>query len=97
MNASERKRMRRLVEIGCIVCRNQSRGYVPPEIHHIVSGGRRLGHIYTVPLCPGHHRASPADSGEIGRHQNKTQFEKRYGTEAELLELTNGYIDEGNR
>lgn len=94
MTAAERKRMRKLVEIGCIVCRNERGCYTQPEIHHIVSAGRRLGHCYTIPLCPGHHRASPADSGEIGRHQNKTEFERRYGSEAELLEQVNGILSE---
>lgn len=94
MTAAERKRMRKLVEIGCIVCRMQSRGYVPPAIHHIVSGGKRLGEIYTIPLCdPGHHQNAPKESGEVSRHPGKAAFEKRYGLEAELLEITNKYIE----
>lgn len=94
MTAAERKRMRKLVEIGCIVCLTQSRGYVPPEIHHIVSGGRRIGHIYTIPLCTHHHKQCPANSGEVGRHQNKAEFEILYGSEAELLEQVNGILSE---
>ena len=89
MTAAERKRMRKLVEIGCIVCRNERGCYTPPEIHHILDCGRRIGHLYTIPLCTHHHKQSPADSGEVGRHQNKTEWMRRYGSEAELLEQTN--------
>lgn len=53
----ESARMDRIREYGCICCVECGygrRGRV--EVHHIVEGGRRLGHLYTLPLCPGHHQ-----------------------------------------
>jgi hypothetical protein len=83
---AEKAWMDAIVQLGCIVCRNQGYGYVPPAVHHIVSGSRRLGHMFTLPLCdPGHHQNAPKGSGEVSRHPNKAQFEAKYGTEMELL------------
>lgn len=74
-----------IVELGCICCILD--GLQPREtaVHHILSGGRRKGHLFTLPLCPGHHQHDTA-SGLIARHPFKARFEARYGTEAELLE-----------
>lgn len=83
---AEREWMSAITALGCIVCRNQGRGYVPAAVHHITSGSRRMGHMYSLPLCdPGHHQNAPKESGEVSRHPNKAEFEKRYGTEMELL------------
>lgn len=73
------------LSFGCLVCflENGVRG-TPAELHHILDGGRRIGHLWSLPLCtPGHHR-SPA-TGKIARHPFKARFESTYGTEAELL------------
>lgn len=86
-NKAEKAWMAAITALGCIVCRNQGRGYVPAAVHHITAGSRRLGHLYSIPLCdPGHHQNAPKGSGEVSRHPNKAQFEERYGTEMELLE-----------
>lgn len=42
--------------MGCIACRERGFGYVPPDIHHLLSGGVRIGHDATIPLCAHHHR-----------------------------------------
>jgi len=88
MNKADRARLDALVEYGCIVCRNQGRGWTAPEIHHLKghrwSGmGKRAGHHHTIPLCPVHHRHG--GDGEVGYHQSPGQFEDRYGSQAELL------------
>ena len=86
---AEKQWMDKIVRLGCIVCRIQGRGYVPPAVHHITKGSRRIGHMHTLPLCqPGHHMDAPKESGEISRHPNKARFEAKYGTEEYLLELT---------
>lgn len=87
-NADERCWMAAVARLGCIVCLLQQRGYVPCAVHHIVEGGRRLGHMYTIGLCdPGHHQNSP-DQEQISRHPNRARFVVAYGSEYELLELT---------
>ena len=57
---AQQARFDRIKETGCIVC--ALRGItkpVYPEIHHLLSGGRRRGHDFTIGLCPWHHRAVP--------------------------------------
>lgn len=82
----EKRWMASVAAFGCIVCHLQGRGYVPCAVHHIVEGGRRVGHLWTIGLCdPGHHQNTP-DRTEISRHPNKARFVAAYGTEYELRE-----------
>jgi hypothetical protein len=86
---AEQQWMDAITQLGCIVCHLQGRGYVPCDVHHMLSGGRRIGHLATIGLCsPGHHRNAQAWTGEVSRHPTKAQFEERYGTEEELLQKT---------
>lgn len=81
--------MRAIVELGCIVCRLQQRGFVPAAVHHLTRGGVRIGHLDSIPLCdPGHHQGAPVGSGQISRHPDKARFEAAYGTEEALLAET---------
>lgn len=92
-NAAERRWMDAVAKLGCIVCRRQGRGYVPCAVHHIVEGGRRLGHMYTIGLCdPGHHQNSP-DRAEISRHPHRARFTAAYGSEYALLAATRELIE----
>jgi hypothetical protein len=93
MNKSEKQRFMNLQEIGCIVCRITGLGITPPEIHHLIEGGRRLGNGHTIPLCLLHHRGGNNTAEYVSRHPHKAEFEKRYGTEVELLEKTNELIE----
>lgn len=84
-NAEERAWMDWITSYGCIACRIDGHGFTPPAVHHILRGGRRMGHRYTLPLCdPGHHQGGEA-KGMVSRHPWKARFEARYGTELELL------------
>jgi hypothetical protein len=84
-NAEEQAWMDRARAFGCVVCFLQTGLRTPAAIHHILSGGRRMGHLYTLPLCdPGHHQASQTPE-KISRHPHKARFEAAYGTELELL------------
>ena len=83
--ADERKWLDAIVAYGCIACRMDGRGVVPPAVHHILRGGRRMGHLFSLPLCdPGHHQNGES-KGMTSRHPWKARFEKRYGSELELL------------
>ncbi|VTU38357.1 hypothetical protein H4CHR_04405 [Variovorax sp. PBS-H4] len=85
-NAEERAWMDAIVAYGCIACRIDNLGITPPAVHHILRGGRRIGHLFTLPLCdPGHHQGGQ-EKGAISRHPYKARFEAKYGTELELLE-----------
>lgn len=83
----------------------------PGDIHHLLIGGRRYEqeHQYTVCLTPWYHRGvTPTD--RRGRRLtidqaeaffgpslalNKRAFELRFGTELELLEMTNAILAQG--
>lgn len=81
---AERQHMARVAEMGCIACRKDGHPDTPASVHHIVQGNRRLGHMYTLPLCYAHHQGGGL-AGVPSVHQAKRPFERRYGTELELL------------
>lgn len=85
-NAAEQAWMDKARAFGCIVCHlHHNAPNTPAVIHHILQGGRRMGHLYTIPLCdPGHHQHSPTPA-KISRHPHKARFESTYGPELELL------------
>lgn len=87
-----------LVRIGCCVCRRETGQYATPVIHHLRghpwSGmGRRAKDEYTIPLCPAHHQYGGHGTAY---HAGAREFEARHGTQAELLEWTNGAIERLN-
>lgn len=83
--AAERRWLDAIVAYGCIACRMDGLGVVPPAVHHILRGGVRMGHLFTLPLCdPGHHQ-NGAQFGKVSRHPWKARFEQRYGSEEYLL------------
>ena len=75
-----------LQDMGCIVCLNNLDVRSDPDIHHILHAGRRIDDFHTIPLCPSHHRSGIKNDIAVSRHPWKKEFEKRYGTETELLE-----------
>jgi hypothetical protein len=99
--AKQRERFRLLTEYGCIACRKK--GLIRyPEIHHLVEG-YRIGHDATIPLCSWHHRGVPASIDWTKKQteqwigpsmaENKAAFTRKYGTEKELLEEINQWLD----
>jgi len=53
---AEANRITRMMLLGCSVCAHLGLWVIAQECHHLLQGGRRLGHWYTIPLCKGHHR-----------------------------------------
>jgi len=83
----ERDWMDWITGYGCIACRIDGRPPRPTAVHHILQGGRRMGHLFSLGLCdPGHHQQGQ-DLGLTSRHPWKTRFEAKYGTELELLQM----------
>lgn len=88
----ESRWMDAIVAYGCIACRLDGRAPRPTCVHHILRGGVRMGHLFTLGLCdPGHHQGGES-LGLISRHPWKARFEARYGTELELLERVRGEV-----
>lgn len=84
----EKAWMDAVVAYGCIACHSDGVRPRPTAIHHLLRGGQRIGHKHTIGLCdPGHHQGGKL-LGLVSRHPDKAQFEKKYGTEAQLLKRT---------
>lgn len=82
-----------IVQLGCIACYLQGFPGTPAEVHHILDGGRRIGHLDTLPLCsPGHHRNGDGVR-KISRHPFKARFEQAYATEETLLQITRALVE----
>lgn len=60
----------------------------------MLDGGRRRGHIFTIPLCPTHHRSGRNDAEVVSRDQSQRRFEARYGTEESLLAKTRELVQQ---
>jgi hypothetical protein len=76
-NKIEREWMTVIADHGCIACL-QDGHRSPALVHHIVQGNRRLGHLFTLPLCPLHHQGD-------GRMVPSVHFAKR-----QFVALANG-------
>ena len=88
----------------CIAC--LLRGTQPDyaqgiEIHHLLSGNKRIGHMATVSLCSWHHRAVPPwgwgdkeaiDALGPSLAKGSKPFRTEFGTDAEMLELQNNIL-----
>lgn len=85
---AEREHMGIVAGSFCIVCRNEGLGESPAELHHprfLAGGGQRSSHMDVIALCPPHHRLG---GWGVAFHAGPAEFERRYGTEAELLAQT---------
>lgn len=81
----EKKWLDAITNYGCVACHIDGHPPRPTAVHHILRGGRRIGHLFSIGLCdPGHHQGG-AEFGLISRHPYKARFEARYGTELDLL------------
>lgn len=87
--------MGRIAREGCICCLIRLGTHEPTTVHHITDCGRRLGHLFTIPLCPWHHQGycRPGKTSKVMAQifgpslaKSKTDFERVFGTELDLLE-----------
>jgi len=77
--AAERRRMGIVKENGCVAC-----GSIPANAHHLLSGGVRCGHKFTVGLC---------DICHYRIHNEKRAFYADYDTDdRKLLAKTNRLV-----
>jgi hypothetical protein len=89
MTKAEAEFQRRVREFGCCICWIFRDVFSPCEIHHMLSGGRRMGEKFVLGLCYWHHRSGRNDDECVSRDHNQRRFEQRYWPEARLLEWTN--------
>lgn len=79
---AEREWMDRARDYGCLACL-QDGHQTSASIHHIVHGNRRLGHLFTLPLCELHHKGDGRIVPSV--HFQKRTFAARYGSELDQL------------
>lgn len=98
----EEKRFQIAQETGCVACLQLGILGNPGDAHHLLEGGRRVSHSYTVILCPYHHRSIPP--GNLNDKQayerfgpslakRPREFKERFGDNVFLLELQNAAIE----
>ena len=90
----EKEWMDQISQLGCIVCHREFWIETPAEVHHIAGKVKIGSHFATIPLCYEHHRSGRNDEKATSRHPFKREFEKRYGTQTELLQATKERVEE---
>jgi len=79
MNKAEQEHCNKVAALGCYICGAET------QLHHIrppgTGIGRRSSHFEVIPLCYNHHL------GSFSIHNKKLLFEKRHGTEKEILQI----------
>lgn len=101
---AEAKRMDTIKEMAiCMCCRQRKLLASYVEVHHLLSGGKRMGHMFTVGLCVWHHRAVPmygykrAQMREIygdSLAEGSKIFRAQFGSDMDLLAMQNELLDE---
>lgn len=83
--AEEKRIMKRVASMGCIVCERIGYPGTPAQVHHVRAnhGWGRSSHKAIIPLCYEHHQ------GNTGVHSmGREQFKDMYGkSEIEFLEI----------
>lgn len=89
----EQERIEALKRLGCVACAVLG---VPNlnhlELHHILSGGVRMGHWFTIFLCRGHHQGDWSlqqlewieQPKRVAISHGRKRFNRFYGTEQSL-------------
>ena len=100
---AQQRRFDRIKEIGCIGAHMRGLGWVYAEVHHLISGNKRRGHMFTVGLCIWHHRRYPIQDMSANETRKllgpsladgSKPFRAKFGTDDELLELQNRLLSE---
>jgi len=93
VNAAQKRFHDALVRIvGCIACRVAGRPHDIATIHHCDGKTKPDAHYLVIPLCAVCHQLG--GNGYPARHINKAEFERAYGTEQELLALSQKILRE---
>ena len=92
MNRMEELRVQRMMRQGCVCCAHFRLVTPSAEAHHILSGGRRMGDWFTIPLCRSHHQGglwsvAVPEEYRVSINSGSKAFEAVFPTERELWEL----------
>ena len=98
---AEAARMNAIKAGPCVCCHQRGLFSWAPEIHHLLRGGRRIGHHATVGLCAWHHRAVISwgcTGAEMRYHfgpslnEGSKPFHLAFGTDEALLKQQNALL-----
>lgn len=84
----EDNHMKKVRDLGCIVCFDAFQVMTPAAIHHIDGKTKPGAHFHVLPLCGKHHQEKDNKKPKLwfSRHgDGRKAFEEAYGTEQELL------------
>ena len=84
--ADEKRHMAAVAALGCCVCRREFGIYSPAGIHHTDGKTKPGAHKRVLPLCDKHHQTGGYG---VALHAGRVEWERRYGTQEELMEWTN--------
>lgn len=70
--------------VGCIACRLDGIKNHHVSIHHIDGRTKPGAHTKVLPLCDRHHQTGGEEAPSV--HPWRARFEKKYGTQLDLLE-----------
>lgn len=88
--------------VACYLKKKLKRRY--PQLHHVNGGNIRIGHLASFGLCDWHHQAIPVDKlthkecrlvWGPSLAEGSVPFERAFGTQIELIELQDQFIQEG--
>ena len=103
---AEQQRFDRIKNGPCVACLQRGidlSGQGLVEVHHLLSGGRRIGHMATVGLCMwshravlfwGHSHAEMRDEYGPSLAEGSKPFRAEFGADAELLQMQNQILGE---
>jgi Recombination enhancement, RecA-dependent nuclease len=92
---SEQARIERMAHMGCVACAAIGiPNYHQMELHHILLGGKRMGHRFTIFLCRGHHQGAFTETQKVMLNHfqrasiasGRKLFKAVFGTERRLCE-----------
>ena len=88
--AEERRHLAAVAALGCCVCRREFGVYSPAAIHHTDGKTKPGSHMKVLGLCGAHHQTGGRG---VALHAGRVEWERLYGTQADLLEWTNQRLE----
>lgn len=82
----------RLAGLGCIACMKDGHYNQHVSIHHVDGRTKPGCHLLVLPLCGPHHQDD--GSGAVAVHPWKARFEKRYGSQLDLVNECMALLEE---
>lgn len=99
---NEKIRMERISRMRCVACWETGLCCGKTEVHHTLSGGKRRGHSYTIPLGKWHHQGIPLEGSNVKQMRlifgpslrlHSKAFKAQYGDDDSLIAKVNQALE----